>query len=195
VGEVIGDLEIDWRELDPAYLVDEFGEAGGPTPCLSANDCLERLALAFIGALVDEEAHGRIGCLAGPEVPFKATDSDDVQPVERHIAVVPLADVPGEDALAPPLVRCLGERATAGNPVTGKRQTSRRRVASAEHRASLPPRYRFQWTRSFHHAWRGIRQAEPPRASSAIFAAVVWTSPVGRSQLRLVAGRGLGAGD
>jgi hypothetical protein len=40
----------------------------------------------------------------------------NVQPIERHVAVVAVADPPGEDAVALVLVGRLGERATAGHP-------------------------------------------------------------------------------
>src|SRR5215207_3458209 len=79
-------------------------------------DRLECLALAVVGALVHEEPHGRIGRFAGPDVPVEPTDPDDVQPVERNLAVASFADVPGEDAVASSLVRWLGERTAAGHP-------------------------------------------------------------------------------
>ena len=87
----------------------------GQPPASPAEDRLQRLALALVGALVDEEPHRRLG-LAGPDVALERADRDHVQAVERHVAIVALADVPGEDAVALALVRGLGERAAARHP-------------------------------------------------------------------------------
>src|SRR6185295_10748931 len=95
VGEIVGDLEVDRGELDPAHLLDQLREAGGPAAGLTAPD--------------------RLDGLAGPDVPFKAADSHYVERVERDVAVVSLADVPGEDAVALPVVRGLGESAATGD--------------------------------------------------------------------------------
>src|SRR5262245_55129251 len=37
-GEVVLDLDLDRRELDPEHLVDQLGEAGRPPACLPAED-------------------------------------------------------------------------------------------------------------------------------------------------------------
>src|SRR6185295_17093973 len=116
VGEIVGDLEVDRGELDPAHLLDQLREAGGPAAGLTAPDRLNGLALTVVGSLVDEEPHRGVDGLAGPDVPFKAADSHYVERVERDVAVVSLADVPGEDAVALPFVWCLGESADTGDP-------------------------------------------------------------------------------
>ena len=82
---------------------------------------------ALVGTLVDEhpERHAR---LAGPDVPLEGAERDNVQPVEYDVAVPPLVDMPGEDALAVALTGRLGERARARDrafadvePVAGQR--------------------------------------------------------------------------
>jgi hypothetical protein len=81
VGEVISELEVDrgeLGELEPAHVFHQLGEAGGPAAGLPAPYRPERLALPFIGALVDEEPHRRIDGLAGPYVPLERTHADDV---------------------------------------------------------------------------------------------------------------------
>src|ERR671925_2277606 len=111
-GEVVGDLEVDRGELEPADVrLGERGEDRGPAARLPGEDRLERLALALVRALVEEESRRRVLRLAGPDVPLERAHHDDVEPVERHVAVVPLADVPGQDAVALALVRRLGKRA------------------------------------------------------------------------------------
>src|SRR5438067_2281699 len=114
VGEVVGDLEGDRRVLDPAHLADRLGEFSRPAAGLTPEDRLQRPTLRLVGALVDVDAHRRLR-LARPEVAHEGAERDHVQIVEPDVAVVPLADVPGEDALAVALARRLRERAGAGN--------------------------------------------------------------------------------
>src|SRR5205085_11172237 len=69
------------------------------------------LALALVGALVEEDAQRRFG-LAGPDItPFDVSHRQDVQTVERHVAVVPLPDVVGQHAAADVVGRRLRELA------------------------------------------------------------------------------------
>jgi hypothetical protein len=70
-GQVIGDVEVDRDELDSAHLVDQLGEGAWPAASISPKDRLQRIALALVGALVDEEAHRGVLGLAGPNVPSK----------------------------------------------------------------------------------------------------------------------------
>src|SRR5262249_35741745 len=114
-GEILVDLELDRRVFDPAHLVDQLGEPCGPAAGLAAPDGPDRLALVLIPTLIDEESHRRVGRLSCPNVPLEAPDRDDGQVVEVHVAVVALPDVPGEDAVALILVRCLGEAAGTGH--------------------------------------------------------------------------------
>jgi hypothetical protein len=90
-------------------------------------------------SLVDEEAHGRPRCLAGPQVSLERTRPDDIQPIERHVAIVFVANVPGEDAVAFFPHPAPGRRYSRRAPCTCIRRTSRQRVASAEPQPSLPP--------------------------------------------------------
>src|SRR5207244_11690645 len=74
-------------------------------------DQLQGLALALGGALVEEDAQRRFG-LTGPDITsFDVPHSQDVQAVERHIAVAPLPDVVGEHAVADVVGRRLRELA------------------------------------------------------------------------------------
>src|SRR5262249_18570542 len=114
VGEVVGDLERDRDVLDPADLADRAGELPGPAPSLTAEDRLQRLALALVGALVHVDADRRLR-LARPDVALERAQRHHVQSVQAHVAVAPLADVPGDDALAVALARSLGERAGTRN--------------------------------------------------------------------------------
>jgi hypothetical protein len=114
-GEVVVDLELDRGELDTTHVVDQLGECARPAAGVAAEDRLERLALALVGPLVDEEPHRRLG-LAGPDVALERAHSHDVQPIQLHVTVAPLAHVPGEDAVAFPVVGCWGEGAAAGHP-------------------------------------------------------------------------------
>jgi hypothetical protein len=57
---------------------------------------------------------GRAG--GRPRVAAGRADRDDAQSIKRHIAVVALAHVPGEDAVALSVVRRLGEGTAARNP-------------------------------------------------------------------------------
>src|SRR6516165_2699446 len=133
VAKIIGDLEVDRDELDPADVVDHPGEAGRPAARLPPKDRLERLALALVGSFVDEEAHRRLG--AGPQVPRERHDSDEVQLVKCHISVASLAYVAGDHPVALVLVRGLAERTPARDPAP----------ADVEHIARQPP------TRNFGH--------------------------------------------
>src|SRR5215207_7794294 len=117
VGEVVGDLELDRGVLDPSYFVDQLGEAGGPSARLSTKDRLERRALVLIRSLVDEEPHRGLR-LTGPDIALERADRDDVQVIESHVAVAPLANMPGQDAVALPLVGCLSEGAAAWHPAS-----------------------------------------------------------------------------
>src|SRR5215207_1657781 len=104
-GELVVDLELDRGILDPPHVIDQLGERGGPAAGLAAEDRPERLALTPVGAFVDEEPHRRTR-LAGPDVALERADRNDVQPIQLHVAVVTLADVPGEDAVALAVVGC-----------------------------------------------------------------------------------------
>src|SRR5204863_5848317 len=54
--QVVVDLEVDRRELHPQHLIEVLGEEARPPPGLSAEDRRERLPLALIRPLVDDEA-------------------------------------------------------------------------------------------------------------------------------------------
>src|SRR5439155_10326780 len=113
VGEVVGDLERDRDVLDPADLGDRTGALAGPTAGLPAEVRLQRLALRVVCAFVDEDPHRRLRAL--PDVPVEVAQRNDVQAVEAHVAVVSLANVPGENAVAVTFAWSLGKRAGAGN--------------------------------------------------------------------------------
>src|SRR5579884_1507240 len=113
-GEVVGDLEVDGRELEAADLADQLGELGRKAARPTVEDGPERLALALVGALVEEDAHGDLG-LAGPDVALEGAHGDHVQAVQDHVAVAALTDVPGQHPLAPVVGGRLGELAGAGD--------------------------------------------------------------------------------
>src|SRR5205823_2781894 len=142
VGEVVSDLDLDRRELDSAHLLEQPGEPGRPAARLPAEDRLERFALGIVGALVDEEPRERVVGLAGPDVPYEGAHHHNVQPIERHVAVVALPDTPGEDAVALVLVGGLSEGATAGHPAPThvKPITNKSPAWYLSHRLLLKPR-------------------------------------------------------
>src|SRR5512143_871736 len=111
--EIVRHLELDRDEVDAAELGDTPRELRGPASGLAAEDRLQRVALPGVGARVDEDGHRRPG--AGPEIAFKVTERDDVESVERNLAVGALAHVPGENAVAVAERRRLGELARTGN--------------------------------------------------------------------------------
>jgi hypothetical protein len=78
----------------------------GPTARLPAPDRLQGLSLRLVGALVQEERHVDLG--TGPDVALEHAERHQVQSVEPHVAEVSVADVPGEDALAPRTVGSMG---------------------------------------------------------------------------------------
>jgi hypothetical protein len=87
--------------------------AGHP-PAWPPEDCLQGLALAFIGPLVDEEAHPNLAFIR-PDVAFEGTEAQQIETIESHIAVMALADMPGEHARTGIVCRRLSEFAWTGN--------------------------------------------------------------------------------
>src|SRR3990172_1522731 len=55
VGQIVGDLEVDRGELDPTHFLHQLREAGRPAAGLPAENHLECLALAGVGAVIEEE--------------------------------------------------------------------------------------------------------------------------------------------
>src|SRR5439155_23944407 len=86
----------------------------GPAADASAEDHLQRFALALVGAFVDEHRH-RCFRLPFPEVPFEDAERHHAKSVEAHGAVVPFTDVPREDAPAVATGGRLGEGARTWN--------------------------------------------------------------------------------
>jgi hypothetical protein len=112
--QVVGDLELDRDELDAAHLPDEGCEQLRKPTGLTAPDRLQGGTLWLAGALVNEEAHRRLG-LATPDVANKVAYSDEVEPVKRDLTVPTLANVVGQDSIAVAMARRLGKRARTGN--------------------------------------------------------------------------------
>ncbi len=67
---------------------------------------------ARVGPFVDVDAHAGLG-FAGPEIAFELAERHEVEPVEPHVAEMPLADMPCEHALAMVAGRRLRELARA----------------------------------------------------------------------------------
>src|SRR5262249_7042654 len=95
-------------------LADRVRELTGPAAGMAAEDHLERLPLLHVGALVDVDPHRRAR-LTRPDVALERTERDDVQVVERDVAVAPFAHVPRHDALTIALARSLRECARTGS--------------------------------------------------------------------------------
>ena len=75
----------------------------GESSDAASDDKGERLGLALVGALVDEEAGRALG-LPRPKITFPSADPDEAQAVEINIAVPATLDVPEEDRLAEAVV-------------------------------------------------------------------------------------------
>src|SRR6185437_9428225 len=93
---VVGDRHLD--ELDPVEAFGEVAPGGEGAAGIAGEDFLERLALGRAGAVVDEEAE--LAVLL-EDVAFPMDDEDDGKvPGDPEVAVIALADQPGEHALA-----------------------------------------------------------------------------------------------
>src|SRR6266478_3250214 len=92
-------MEVDPRKFHPTHFADRLREHAGPTAAASAEDHLERFALAPVSCLVEKHRHCRFR-LALPQVAVECAESHDAQSIQPNIAKSPLPDVPREDALA-----------------------------------------------------------------------------------------------
>src|SRR5262245_8260933 len=107
-------MKVDGCELHPSHFADELREGARPAAHASAKNHLQRLALPAVGLLVDEHRHRRFR-LAFPDVPVEGAQCHDAQAVQPHVAVLPVANVPGEDPFAVIVGGWLSERARTRN--------------------------------------------------------------------------------
>src|SRR5581483_4842637 len=124
------------------------------------------LPLGLVGALVHVHPERDLR-LARPDVALEGAERDDVQVVEPRLAVVPLADVPGEDTLAGAVGRRLRERAGAGNRALADVEPVAGRAPARDlgHHASLPV------CGSLLDRGRGAKPRGPGRAAARTLAA------------------------
>src|SRR4029079_10544128 len=73
-------------------------ELTGPCAGLAAEDRLQRFPLRGIALRVDEYAHRGLGVL--PDVALERADGQHVEPVEEHVAIATMVDVPRENPFA-----------------------------------------------------------------------------------------------
>jgi hypothetical protein len=129
MGAIGRNLERDWCPLHATNLP-AFGKhrapLGGESSDAASDDKGERLGLALVGALIDEEAGRTLG-LPRPKITLPSTDPDEVQTVEIDIAVPATLDVPEEDRLTEAVVwrlsECAGARDSAAavvEPLAGE---------------------------------------------------------------------------
>src|SRR5687768_6588471 len=107
-------MKVNVSELHPAYLTDEIRECPGPAADAPAEDHLQRFALPLVRAFVDEHRHRRLR-LPFPDVSFEGAERHYVEPVQAHVAIIPLADVPRQNAFAVVIGGGLGEGTGTGN--------------------------------------------------------------------------------
>jgi hypothetical protein len=50
--EVVGELELDRRVLDPEHVLDQLGKAGRPATGVTAEDRLDRISLRIVGSVM-----------------------------------------------------------------------------------------------------------------------------------------------
>src|SRR5262249_42529996 len=112
-GTVRRDLEGNPRALDTTDLP-AFGEQRGDesrkSSDVTAEDTRKHLRLAFVRAVVDEDASAPLG-LSCPEITFPSSHSDEAQTVEIDIAEVALSDMPEQNGLAEAVIGSLSEGA------------------------------------------------------------------------------------
>src|SRR4029079_8752471 len=97
-GQVVGHLHVHRGELRAPHLDDYLSEDCWPATGMPAEDRPESLPLRLVSALVDEQRHRDLS--ACPGVALELAARDQVQPVQADVAVVALAHVIGEHALA-----------------------------------------------------------------------------------------------
>ena len=115
--EVASDFKCDGDKFDAPHFSDEGGEGCRPAAGLPPEDDLQRLPLPFVCPFIDEKAHPDLG-LTGPNIAFKRRERQQIESVEPNVAETTLSDMPGEQALARVVSRCLSKFARAWNVAT-----------------------------------------------------------------------------
>jgi hypothetical protein len=83
--------------LDLPHLAGQFGEDGREATGSATEDHLQRLTLALLGALINEDPYCHFGFAAPAS---KAASAMTLRPSSGNITIVPFADVPGEHSFA-----------------------------------------------------------------------------------------------